>query len=350
MAKSGGHPGCNRPGLTVTMHSPETRSCRPGGIMLESVVTALNQPALTVWAYPMSWAEVLGFVTGLLCVWLVGRRHILNFPVGIANCALLFLLFFEARLFADAGLQLVFILLGFQGWWLWSRGVREDGLAVSRLDGDHWIGVLGASVLLTGCMYLLLTWGQGECSPGGCADYRTQSVRPMAAQSPQAGVLVFLDCGGSDLHSALCLQAAVPDCRALRRLSGTVRDGTTGLAAGDGIPCLGRRRGLSHFPVPDLIALLVSPSDEWRVPLRYARRLSDRRPYPHVAATQARAAACAVGGGAPSAAEVLGCICPLSGDGRPQALQLYQQRRILSGDLTQTFRDFGCHRQPVPSQ
>ncbi len=130
--------------------------------MLESVVTALNQPALTVWAYPMSWAEVLGFATGLLCVWLVGRRHILNFPVGIANCALLFLLFFEARLFADAGLQLVFILLGFQGWWLWSRGIREDGLAVSRLDRDHWIGVLGASVMLTGCLYLLLTWAKGS--------------------------------------------------------------------------------------------------------------------------------------------------------------------------------------------
>lgn len=130
--------------------------------MLQTIVNTLNQPALTVWSNPMSWAEVLGFATGLLCVWLVGRRHILNFPVGIANCALLFLLFFEARLFADAGLQVVFIVLGLQGWWLWSRGVREDGLAVSRLDSRGWTGVLGASVLLTGSLYLLLTWAKGS--------------------------------------------------------------------------------------------------------------------------------------------------------------------------------------------
>ena len=130
--------------------------------MLQSLVNALNHPALTVWGNPMSWAEILGFATGLFCVWLVGRRHILNFPVGIANCALLFLLFFEARLFADAGLQVVFILLGFQGWWLWSRGAQEDGLALSRLDMTHWIGVLGVSVLLTGSLYLLLTLAKGS--------------------------------------------------------------------------------------------------------------------------------------------------------------------------------------------
>lgn len=130
--------------------------------MLQSLVNSLNQPAMTVWGTPMSWAEVLGFATGLLCVWLVGRHHILNFPVGIANCALLFLLFFDARLFADAGLQVVFILLGFQGWWLWSRGVQEDGLALSRLNMTHWIGVLGVSVLLTGSLYLLLTWAKGS--------------------------------------------------------------------------------------------------------------------------------------------------------------------------------------------
>lgn len=130
--------------------------------MLQTIVNTLNQPALTVWSNPMSWAEVLGFATGLLCVWLVGRRHILNFPVGIANCALLFLLFFEARLFADAGLQVVFILLGLQGWWLWSRGIREDGLAVSQLDSMGWTVVLGAGVFLTGSLYLLLTWAKGS--------------------------------------------------------------------------------------------------------------------------------------------------------------------------------------------
>ncbi|WP_156942129.1 nicotinamide mononucleotide transporter [Hyphomonas adhaerens] len=33
----------------------------------------------------MTWTEIAGFVTGALCVWLVVKRNIGNFPVGIAN-------------------------------------------------------------------------------------------------------------------------------------------------------------------------------------------------------------------------------------------------------------------------
>ena len=48
----------------------------------------------------MSWIEVLGFLTGALCVWLVVRRNIWNFPVGMANNVFFLILFWRSGLFA----------------------------------------------------------------------------------------------------------------------------------------------------------------------------------------------------------------------------------------------------------
>src|SRR5688572_9050987 len=73
-------------------------------------------------AIPDRAIEALGFITGAACVFLVVRQHIWNFPLGIASCAFFLILFFNARLYGDAGLQVVYIALGFQGWYWWLRG------------------------------------------------------------------------------------------------------------------------------------------------------------------------------------------------------------------------------------
>ena len=86
---------------------------------MQMIIEWLNQPLVTALGATLSVVEVVGFVTGLLAVWLTARRNIWNFPIGIANGALLFVIFFNARLFADAGLQILFIVLGLAGWWFW---------------------------------------------------------------------------------------------------------------------------------------------------------------------------------------------------------------------------------------
>jgi len=57
------------------------------------VLDWLNRTALTVLGEPASWAELLGFLTGLVTVWLVVREHIANWPVGILNVLLLMVAF-----------------------------------------------------------------------------------------------------------------------------------------------------------------------------------------------------------------------------------------------------------------
>ncbi len=71
---------------------------------------------------PFSWLETFGAVTGAACVLLVVRRSVWNFPVGIASCAAYLAYFAQGRLYADAGLQVVFILLSVHGWAAWARG------------------------------------------------------------------------------------------------------------------------------------------------------------------------------------------------------------------------------------
>jgi nicotinamide mononucleotide transporter len=101
---------------------------------MASVLGPLEQP-LSLLGATTSVAEVLGFATGALCVLLVVRRSVWNFPVGIANVTFLGLLFLDARLYADACLQIVYIVLQLFGWWAWLRlapsrrrvGVKHGG-------------------------------------------------------------------------------------------------------------------------------------------------------------------------------------------------------------------------------
>jgi nicotinamide mononucleotide transporter len=100
---------------------------------LGQLLAPLNAALFTLGNDHVTVAELLGFVTGAASVWLTVRARISNFGVGIANSAFFLVLFGSARLFADAGLQVVYIGLGVAGWWQWLRGGPGAGrLAVTR--------------------------------------------------------------------------------------------------------------------------------------------------------------------------------------------------------------------------
>lgn len=82
---------------------------------------------------PMGLTEVCGFITGAACVWLTVKENIWNWPIGVANSAFYVALFFRARLYADMGLQVVYIVLGLLGWYWWLHGGEHRArLLVSR--------------------------------------------------------------------------------------------------------------------------------------------------------------------------------------------------------------------------
>ena len=80
-----------------------------------------------------TWLEAASFVTGAVCVWLTVKENIWNFPIGLVNVATFSIVFYQARLFADAGLQVVYFVLGIIGWRSWLRGgEHRSALKISR--------------------------------------------------------------------------------------------------------------------------------------------------------------------------------------------------------------------------
>ncbi|MFF3177170.1 nicotinamide riboside transporter PnuC [Streptomyces sp. NPDC057900] len=125
---------------------------------LADVLDPLRQPLVTVLGTPVSWTEVLGFGSGALCVWLVARQHLANWPVGIANNVFFVLLFAQSGLYADAGLQFVFIALAAYGWWTWTHGGGSgpDSLPVRNTTRAEWGLLLAAGVVGTLALTVLL--------------------------------------------------------------------------------------------------------------------------------------------------------------------------------------------------
>ena len=91
----------------------------------------LTKTVFEILGEPVTWAELLGFVTGIACVALAVAQRIETFPIGIANNVFFIVLFVDARLYADAGLQVVYVVLGFMGWWVWAMRSRGP-LVVER--------------------------------------------------------------------------------------------------------------------------------------------------------------------------------------------------------------------------
>ncbi|WP_405009012.1 nicotinamide riboside transporter PnuC [Kitasatospora sp. NBC_01539] len=125
---------------------------------LSGLVEPLNHQLFLLGNDAVTWAELLGFATGAVCVWLCVRATAWNFPVGIANNVFFLVLFWSARLYADAALQVVFLLLAAHGWLRWARGRdRLTARPVRRAPTRTLLVLLALMVPVTAGLTLLLT-------------------------------------------------------------------------------------------------------------------------------------------------------------------------------------------------
>jgi nicotinamide mononucleotide transporter len=101
---------------------------------------------------PIEWTAV---VFGIVSVYLSVRENVWSWPTGIINVSMYVFIFFYAKLYADMGLQVFYIVISVYGWWNWLYGgANHSELHVTRLSRRMMltlplVGVAGAAALGT---------------------------------------------------------------------------------------------------------------------------------------------------------------------------------------------------------
>lgn len=87
-------------------------------------------------------------VITLVAVYLTTRQVVWCWPLGMVGVTLYSVVFFEARLYADAGLQGIYFALAAYGWWAWTRGGEDHAeLKVSLTTAKTIVLLLIAAAL-----------------------------------------------------------------------------------------------------------------------------------------------------------------------------------------------------------
>ena len=88
-----------------------------------------------------------GFVSGLLCVWLLIKENIWTFPLGLLYSVVTVVVMYNTQLYADVLLNFYYVLMNAYGWFFWIRGGQTrrsevDELMVAWLPRPQWRSVV----------------------------------------------------------------------------------------------------------------------------------------------------------------------------------------------------------------
>lgn len=103
--------------------------------------------------------EIIAVVFGILSVWYARKENILVFPFGILNVSIYIYICFVSRLYANAGINIVYLASNIFGWYMWSRAVNGDEkLQITRnssiINIISWISVVSIYI----AVFFILRW------------------------------------------------------------------------------------------------------------------------------------------------------------------------------------------------
>lgn len=113
---------------------------------------SVNTVFFTILDYPMSYLEFFGTVFYLASVWLIAKRNMLTWPVGIVSVLLYMALFYQYQLYSDTIEQLYYVVASGYGWWYWRRNLASTAqteVAVYIGSPGNILGWAGVTLVLS---------------------------------------------------------------------------------------------------------------------------------------------------------------------------------------------------------
>ncbi|WP_319228593.1 nicotinamide riboside transporter PnuC [Draconibacterium orientale] len=105
-----------------------------------------------------NYIEILGAILGLVYIFFSIKQHILTWPTGLLTSALYVFVFFNARLYADMGLQAYYVVISIYGWYFWLTGKKqnEKKVAVKTTRKALWMKLAVVSIALYALLFFIL--------------------------------------------------------------------------------------------------------------------------------------------------------------------------------------------------
>ena len=99
-----------------------------------------------------------GFFFGTLCVVLLIKQNIWTWPMGIIYVLISFVVFWQAKLYADFILHVFFLALNIYGWYFWIKGNPKEmeDVPVTTTSNSQFITILLLSAVGIGLSGFLL--------------------------------------------------------------------------------------------------------------------------------------------------------------------------------------------------
>jgi nicotinamide mononucleotide transporter len=107
---------------------------------------------LTLDYWMQNWLEATGLISGLLCVLLLIRQNIWNWPIGLLYSVVSIVVFLRAHLYADLALHVFYVVMNAYGWYYWAfaeRPVASSDVPVTHTPPPVLGGLIALVVVAT---------------------------------------------------------------------------------------------------------------------------------------------------------------------------------------------------------
>ncbi|MBN1180743.1 MAG: nicotinamide mononucleotide transporter [Bacteroidales bacterium] len=107
-----------------------------------------------------NYIELCGTILSLIYLYYSVKQNILLWPFGILSSAIYVYIYFVAKIYADMGLNIYYVLISIYGWIIWARGKNPDTpLEISKVSQKQiiYLSIIGLTLFIF-FIFLLTTF------------------------------------------------------------------------------------------------------------------------------------------------------------------------------------------------